>query len=400
MEWLDGVFWFVLETVVLLVCLPLALVARYTPKKFDVGLGPEALINNIYHKLALQRQGYTVETFASATNFITSRYDHILPLGGNEVSFLAGMVRLFWFACSRYRVLYIYLNGGALRDSRFIWRLEPLLYRIARTRTVVMPYGGDVMVFTRGKNLQLNHAMTVDYPDYHRRKARVEGQIDLWTRYADHVVSGCDWVDYMYHWDTLMIAHFSVDTERLGALVTPKDETLPISAEHPLRLLHAPNHQAVKGTAHIRRAVRELAEEGVPVVLDLIEFSPNEVVLAAIDRADVVVDQIVIGWYALFSIESMALATPAICYLRPDLERLYVDAGLLGEGEVPLISATPHTIKETLRRLALSDRATLAALGRRSQDYVRAHHSLESVGRVFARINRSIDVFAGSGAAS
>ena len=39
--------------------------------------------------------------------------------------------------------------------------------------------------------------------------------IDRWTTHSDHVISGCDWVDYMHHWDTLMSAHFSIDIESI-----------------------------------------------------------------------------------------------------------------------------------------------------------------------------------------
>jgi glycosyltransferase involved in cell wall biosynthesis len=392
---LDNIMWLALEAVCLAFCFPLALIARFRNKSIDVGLGPEPLINNIYHKKALEIYGYNAESFTKGTNFITSKYDVIFQSDKNEFLFVLNAIKIFWFVCSRYRVVYIYFNGCSLHNSKFIWRLEPLLYSIAGTKVVVMPYGGDVTDFTRSRNLLFNHGMTIDYPDSRLRKKRVQGQIDLWTQHADHIISGCDWVDYLYHWDSLMLAHFSIDVERLATLAPSLREERPaaITADHPLRLLHAPNHQAVKGTRQLRRAVEELSGEGVPIVLDLIEFAPNETVLAGIARADVVVDQLIIGWYALFAIEAMSMGTPVLCFLRPDLLRLYTDADLLEEGEVPLIDADVHRIKQVLRELASTDRSHLAELGRRSQDYVRRHHSLESVGRTFDGINRSIGVF-------
>lgn len=394
-DFFDKIMWLALETVCLLFCLPLAIVARYKTKIYDIGLGPEPLINNIYHKSSLELYGYKAETFSSSTNFITKKYDHVFPVPKNEISQIVSMIKMFWFVCSRYKVIYIYFNGGPFLSSTFIWKCEPILLSISRTKVVVMPYGGDVIDFTRSHNLLFNHGMTIDYPDFRLRKKRVQGQIDLWTRNADHIISGCDWVDYMYHWDSLMISHFSMDVESLAALAETMRDSRPmaITAEHPLRLLHAPNHQAVKGTKHLRQAVEELAEEGVPVVLDLIEFAPNETVLAGIARADIVVDQLIIGWYALFAIEAMSMGTPVICFLRPDLLRLYIDAGLLKDGEIPLIDSDVHRIKQILRHLASTDRNHLAELGRRSQDYVRRHHSLQSVGRVFTSINQSLGVF-------
>ena len=30
-----------------------------------------------------------------------------------------------------------------------------------------------------------------------------------------HIIGGCEWVDYMYHWNTLMVAHFSFDLNKI-----------------------------------------------------------------------------------------------------------------------------------------------------------------------------------------
>ena len=44
----------------------------------------------------------------------------------------------------------------------------------------------------------------------------------------------------------------------------------------------------------------------------------NEEVIKLIQRADLVIDQLVIGWYAMFAIEAMSLGKPVICNLRSD----------------------------------------------------------------------------------
>lgn len=392
----DDIMWFILETAALPFCVVLAIIARFRPKRFDVGLGPESLINNVYHKMALERYGFSAETYALTTNFITKKYDHVFSLDGNEIKSMFDLAKIFWFMASRYRILYIYFNGGAMFTTKFLWIFEPFLYSLAKVKVVVMPYGGDVIDFTRIRTLPFKHAMTVDYPDFRLRKPRVQGQIDMWSVHADHIIAGCDWVDSLYHWDTLMIAHFSIDVDRLAAVAAAapptSDEDAAISPARPLRLLHAPNHQAVKGTEHLRRAVRELADEGVPIELELIEFRPNEEVLAGIARADVVIDQLIVGWYAMFAIEAMSMAKPVVCFLRDDLKELYLSAGLVEPNEIPLIDAAPATIKSVLRDLAVRDRRNFAELGRRSQDYVRRRHSLESVGKTFSLINRSLGV--------
>lgn len=363
----------------------LALISRLARRRFDVGLGPEPLINNVYHKRALAKAGYRAETFVNQVFFITDDFDYRADLAiPRPLFFLRG----YWLcvrALFRYRVLYIYFNGGPLMFKPLWWRIEPLLYRLAGIRTVVMPYGGDVQDMTRSPNLLFKHAMSVDYPGHRLRRHRIDRLIDVWTRWGSHVIAGVEWVDYLYYWDTLMLGHFSIDTAD-WPLLTPAR-----GGSGALRVLHAPNHRAVKGTDHFIRAVEELRAEGVDVELRLLERVSNERIREAIAEADVIADQLVVGWYAMFALEAMASGRPVLCYLRPDLLELYEKVGLLRDGEMPIVACDPLTVKATLRRLA-EHREELARIGIRSRAFVEAHHSIEVVGAVFGRINRSLGV--------
>ena len=105
--------------------------------------------------------------------------------------------------------------------------------------------------------------------------------------------------------------------------------------------------------------------------------------------ADVVADQLVIGWYAMFAMEAMALGKPVLCYLREDLKRFYIDAGLVHPGEIPIVECSPTDVKEVIKGLVMH-REALGEIGRRSRAFIEKHHSLESVGAIFSAINRSI----------
>lgn len=361
-----------------------AAVARVRPKAIDVGMGPDPLINAAGHKRGLVRRGYTVETFVRTVWHTTSDFD----VRGDLRAPAPWLVPYWLFAWSalRYRVIYIYFTGGPLAQTKYLWPLEPFLYRLAGSRIVVMPFGADVATLDRMPNLPMRDGYLRDYPDHCRawEQRRVLRRVAMWSRWAHHVVSGCDWVDYTPRWDTLMLAHFSVDPGRwVPGPARP--------AGGPLRVLHAPNHRTLKGTSHFLRAVEELRAEGEPIELVLAEKVPNDEIRRLMATVDVVADQLIVGWYAMFALEGMMMEKPVVCYLRPDLLDFYIAAGLLGRDEMPIISATPTTVKETLRRL-VRERDALPALGRRSREYAVKHHSVEAIGAKFQAINERLGV--------
>ncbi|MEP7054542.1 MAG: hypothetical protein ABI912_04770 [Actinomycetota bacterium] len=384
-----------LELIMMPVVLLCALAGRFSRKRIDVGLGPEPLINNVYHKKALTFAGFTAETFVSEVWFITDDFD---VRGDQHFRWLARFTfaRRLFVACylfnrvvRRYRCIYIYFNGGPLSlGTRFLAPLEPWLLKMARVKVVVMPYGGDVQDMSLSPNLLFKHATSQDYPAHRFRQAKTHRQVRRWTRHADHVISGCDWVDYMYHWDTLMLAHFSIDVDAWTSLTEPA----PVpESDDVLRVLHAPNHRSIKGSQHFIRAVEELAAEGVPIELTIVETVPNAQIRRLMESVDVVADQLVIGWYAMFALEAMAMGKAVLCYLRDDLVQLYENAGLVQPGEIPIVRCSPGTVKEALRSLA-TDRACLREAQRRGPDFVRRHHSTEAIGRTFADINARLGI--------
>jgi glycosyltransferase involved in cell wall biosynthesis len=352
-------------------------------RKIDVGLGPEPLINNIYHKRALEKYGYTAETFVYTDNFIAKNYDINLADKKGWTN-LDKALYFFEHAISNYTALFIYFNGGCLFNTVLLKLFEPHLYKLANLKVLVMPFGSDVQVMIHSKNPYFKHTLAMDYPIQNRMHKQVSQNIDRWSHNADWVFSGCEWVDYMYHWNTLQLAHFSIDQEHWK----PTGSYNP-APDAPFRILHAPNHKTIKGTPHLLKAIEALQEEGLNIELVLLRGVPNTEIQQAIENVDLVADQFVIGWYAMFALEAMSLEKPVLCYLREDLIDLYTKAGLVEPGEIPLINTDVLHIKQTIR-WAYENRDQLKEIGRRGREYVRQHHSIEAIGKDFDHALKSL----------
>jgi glycosyltransferase involved in cell wall biosynthesis len=140
--------------------------------------------------------------------------------------------------------------------------------------------------------------------------------------------------------------------------------------EPPL-VVHAPSRRDTKGTRHVLAAVEALRREGVPFRFELVEGVTQSDARAVYERSDILVDQLVAGWYGGLAVEAMALGVPVVAFVRED------DLGVVPAEmrvELPTIQATPETVLDVLRGLLTGPRSALVERGRRSRAYVERWH--------------------------
>jgi hypothetical protein len=153
---------------------------------------------------------------------------------------------------------------------------------------------------------------------------------------------------------------------------TPKvSRGVPVSRSEPVRIVHAPTNREVKGTKHLLAAVERLNSAGYPVELDLLEGLRHEQVQVLSGRADIAVDQLMIGSHGTFSVEMMAMGLPVVCRIREDLRKFYPP-------DLPVITAEPGSIYEVLESL-ITRPDTWAEHGRRGIRYVQREHEMHRV---------------------
>jgi glycosyltransferase involved in cell wall biosynthesis len=155
-------------------------------------------------------------------------------------------------------------------------------------------------------------------------------------------------------------------------LLTP-DEWRPAGEE--VVVVHAPSNRDVKGTRYVLAAIERLRSEGVAIRLDLIEDVPRTEVLRRLRGADIVVDQLLIGWYGGFAVEAMALGKPVLCYIRDE----HPTDNPFG-AELPIVRATADTVLERVRELA-ADPEARKRIGVASRAFVELRHDPRAIAR-------------------
>lgn len=137
--------------------------------------------------------------------------------------------------------------------------------------------------------------------------------------------------------------------------------------ENPL-VMHAPSSREVKGSWFIEEAVETLQGEGLEFRYKEVTDLPHEEAIERYKQADIIIDQLLVGWYGVLSLEAWALGKPVICYIREDLE----------SDDIPVAEANPDTITDVLREL-LENPEKRARLAMRGRDYVEEKHDLSGV---------------------
>ena len=267
------------------------------------------------------------------------------------------------------------IGGASVLGWVGLDRLEILLLRWKGIRSICIAVGGD---FYRNADIQdpsLRWALQVSYPVDAREHTFVERRLRRWERHADIVLEGALYVDGGSRTDLLSPQPNVVDVRPNSRHERVPEET-GSGRKGPIRVIHAPNHRAFKGTEFVTDSIEELRSEGWDIELDLLEGAPHQTVLERMAEADIAIDQLIYAGYGLFGIEAMAAGLPVIANIDSQPFRLLMTRYSF-LSECPIVSATPETLTLRLRDL-LADREALRSLGQRGHAYARQFHSYES----------------------
>ena len=144
----------------------------------------------------------------------------------------------------------------------------------------------------------------------------------------------------------------------------------------PIHIIHAPTNRDIKGTRYILEAVEKLKQNGVKFKFTLVENLTNTEAKKLYEDADILVDQLLAGFYGGLSVEFMALGKPVICYIRKsDLKFLPREMAK----QMPIINAQPDTIYDVMLASISQSKAKLHDIGKQSHQYVLDWHDPKKI---------------------
>lgn len=235
--------------------------------------------------------------------------------------------------------------------------------------------GSDIPVLkTEGKKLIMQHWGTdvrlyseaVKRNPYVLVKNRNEEQIKRNLQRLSRDISHCVVADLeLYDWVKDYYEHVSVIPAMVDlSRYTPCDQ-MPGNPK-PL-LVHAPTSASIKGTSYILKAVEALKER-YDFDFVAVQGKSHEEAMNIFKKADLIIDQLHIGSYGLFAVETMAMSKPVICWISDDMKERYPQ-------DLPIIVANPDTIRDRIEHV-LQNLDMLPEKGQQGRRYAEQHHDM------------------------
>ena len=142
-----------------------------------------------------------------------------------------------------------------------------------------------------------------------------------------------------------------------------------------LNIYHAPTSLGNKGTVYIEEALEQLKLKGYKFNYVRLENVSVDNFKTVLKECDLYIDQLLIGWYGMASVQSMALGVPTVCFYREHFD--FNCYG--GTSDIPIINANPETIQSVLESV-LNNKFDLANISAQSISFVKTYHSLDVLG--------------------
>jgi glycosyltransferase involved in cell wall biosynthesis len=392
-----GIIRVVIAAIALPILSAIALAAREAAMRSQRGrhrprlvYGPTPIHTIRYMSRAMRQLGYAADTVVFSLYRIHERtdFDFVYDDAWRSSSQVAAPVRIFrrlfgdyvLFArlLRRYDVFHFFFDAGFLHRTPLA-SVELQLLHLAGRRIVAMPYGSDVALTTDIMSLEWRHGLARNYPAIGRTGPARRARVAYVAEHADYVVGGLVHVETLPRWDLLPILYYPIDTDEWsGGSSSGAD-----GHDGVVSVVHAPNHRGMKGTSFVIEACDRLVRSGLRVRLVLLEGMPNSAVRLAMQDADIVVDQLLLG-YALTALEGMSLGKPVVSNLS-DARYYDVFRHETRFSTCPVVSAGPDSIDAVLKDL-VEHPDKRARLGEAGRAFAEREHSYAAMGELWSAV--------------
>jgi tetratricopeptide (TPR) repeat protein len=161
-------------------------------------------------------------------------------------------------------------------------------------------------------------------------------------------------------------------------------KTTSYNINKTIKIIHAPTNKACKGTGFILQALKNLQKKYKNIEIILIENIHYKQALKLYQKAHIVIDQVLVGWYGGFGVEVMKMGKPLGVFIREE-DLKFIPTDMAKDLKDAIINITPFNIEEQLSKY-LDNIDLLYKKSKASLDYIHKWHTPKYVAGLTKKI--------------
>jgi hypothetical protein len=283
----------------------------------------------------------------------------------------------FMFCLFRYDIFHFF--SGETLLTRKLRPIELKIYKLFGKRIVMHFVGSDIRspqyIYWKEKNIQKYLSGDDDFPKSLPWQKKLIGDA---KKYADAIlVSTPDLTELLPE-----AVYYPVMLDLDKYLKELKEVEDPVREEKEIVILHSPSNLQIKGTVYIHEILKNIAAKSKHKIKLLLpaEKMMNDPKIYSVNRydlfrlykeSDIVIDQMIIGWYGLQSIEALAAGKRVICHIDEHLKHfLFPDC--------PIEIADINTLEKAIFTCIDDIVAGQQVKTQTNIDWIRKYHTIEN----------------------
>ncbi|HOM06192.1 MAG TPA: hypothetical protein PLW40_00705 [Syntrophales bacterium] len=155
-----------------------------------------------------------------------------------------------------------------------------------------------------------------------------------------------------------------------------------------IKIVHAPTNRGAKGSKYIIAALDNLSRKYKYLEINIIEKVPYKKALELYIQADIVVDQVLIGWYGGLGVEVMKMGKPLAVFIREE-DLKFIPTQMAQDLKETIINVNKLNIESELAKY-IENIDLLKAKSEASLYYVHRWHDPKYVASITKNIYESV----------
>lgn len=121
----------------------------------------------------------------------------------------------------------------------------------------------------------------------------------------------------------------------------------PYKIKHTINIIHAPTDKGAKGSKYILKALEILQKRYRNIKIEFVQNVPYKNALKKYEKAHIIVDQVLVGWYGGLAVEAMKMGKPVAVFIREE-DLKFIPKDMAMDLKEAIININPFNIVEVL----------------------------------------------------